>query len=131
MQRDWKKDVDLYFIQHIPATVPIVVGVVLLAMIGIVIIAYFVGKNKQDKKMKNKLAEDGGSLPDRKRGSSNPAFEMEEKPAKSDTGTDTGTSGGDKAGDKEDDVKKNEKEEDVKKSDKDSDNESKSGSDKL
>ena len=37
---------------YIPATVPIVVGVVLAAMVLIVIVAYFVGRARQNKKAK-------------------------------------------------------------------------------
>lgn len=55
----WKEgQVDHYMIDsaYIPATVPIVVGVVLAAMVLIVIIAYFVGQARQKKKAKKNAA---------------------------------------------------------------------------
>lgn len=44
--------------EYIPATVPIVVGCVLAAMVLVVIVAYFVGRSRQKKKAKNLSAND-------------------------------------------------------------------------
>jgi len=69
-------DVDKYFVSHIPATVPIVVGAVLGAMILVVVIAYFVGKSRSGgiEPKPQADAENGGQG-----GTTNPTFELEAK----------------------------------------------------
>lgn len=45
---------------YIPATVPIVVGCVLAAMVLVVVVAYFVGRSRQKKKAKLAAANSSG-----------------------------------------------------------------------
>ncbi|KAF2367891.1 hypothetical protein FHG87_001363 [Trinorchestia longiramus] len=78
LQTGWDDDVDKYFVQHIPATVPIIVGVVLCVMIVIVVIAYFVGKNRNDKKKKDAVPHLEIKI-EAKTAKDNEAFEMDEK----------------------------------------------------
>ncbi|XP_018027999.1 uncharacterized protein LOC108683215 [Hyalella azteca] len=85
----WDEDVDKYFVQHIPPTVPIVVGIVLCAMIVVVVVAYFVGKNRNQKKAEQAKQQ---ATTEKKSGSVNPGFEMAETKSNSSGGS--GGSGG-------------------------------------